>query len=168
MIKPVLNALVTQLAARMTYANHSGYFIDDPVEMIRKNKFPSFSVFCNGVRHERVAELPRTNPGNSMVRNVYTIEIKLFQGSINKNVAFMGDDSKNIKGVYDMISDCWDAITYDATLRNGVTTKDTPKVVEGILPEFDVITDYEPMDEPDQFLIAGAVMAVEFFQDIEV
>jgi len=71
------------------------------------------------------------------------------------NVAMMGDEANEVKGILEFSDDIWDAINFDLTIGG---------TVDGILPgDSEIPTDY--VKGEDSKFLAQAEIKIEFYRD---
>jgi len=154
-MKDVINALSGQLLSYsgLDYAYDSGHTAENVIELIQLNRFPFWNLVPDGVRYEKVDNVPFTQ----MERKIYPIVIQFATRSMEMNRAVMGHTATGKKGILDFSDDLWEAIKSDRTLGG---------VVRGVLPEFTInIEILDATGDQDKFFVAAAETTIEFFSE---
>lgn len=153
-MKTLLLALKAQLeadATLATYASDSGYIAKDSYTLVQYDKFPFFNLFPLGIRYERVTEVSF----KEMNRKILPVRIDLACKNMNLDVSMLGD--ANNTGLLDFIDNIWSAIIADRTVGNSVN---------GVMPEFNVVTDTLQLEDDDRSFVSASEMIVEFYRDV--
>ena len=153
-MKALITALLNQLKNHpsLTYAAQCAYLSEDPYELMEKNRFPFFNV----VPGDQRIEMGLDNFSKvEFERHIYPVMIQFATSSLRLNVAIMGDDTNNKKGILDFSDDIWTAIKFDRTVNN---------TVDGIIPSNSVIPN-DFIKDNNSLFIARAEIKIEFYKD---
>jgi hypothetical protein len=151
----VLTALLTQLKAYsdLSYAAQSAYIAEDSFALMELNRFPFYNIVPGD---ERIETGPNNMSSLDIERHIYPVTIQFATSSSRVNVAIMGDDANNIKGILQFSNDLWSGVKFDRTL-NGT--------VQGVTPHLAIPKNFMKDASSDLF-IAQAEMTIEFFKDV--
>lgn len=154
-MKLLLGKLTEQIKNNVAYLNESGYYCRDTFELVQLNKYPFFNVIPTPTNTIEVSSTAGIS-NKDMERHIYNVTIQFATRSLVINTALMGDDVKNIKGLFDVYEDIMASIRIDETIG---------KTVDGLLPgtsiNFDVAQDVE-----DKYFIAVGEISIKFYKDV--
>jgi hypothetical protein len=153
-MKRVITALQNQLKnfPGLSYASLNANVAEDTWDLVEKNKFPFFNILPDNKKILRgIDGVSR----NELERHVFPITIQFACASMRLNVAMMGDEANEVKGILEFSDDIWDAINFDLTIGG---------TVDGILPgDSEIPTDY--VKGEDSKFLAQAEIKIEFYRD---
>lgn len=154
-MKILLGKLVEQIKNNVDYLNDSGYYCRDTFELVQLNRYPFFNVIPTPTNTIEVSN-PAGISNKDIERHIYNITIQFATRSLIINTVLMGDDVKQIKGLFDVWSDIWKAIKIDRTISG---------TVSGLLPASSINFDVA-QDTIDKYYIAVGEVNIKFYKDI--
>lgn len=154
-MKALLGKLTEQIKNNVAYLNESGYYCRDTFELVQLNRYPFFNVIPTPTMTIETTT-PENISSKDIRRIIYSVIIQFATRSLVISTALMGDNVKNIKGLFDVYEDIMASIRIDETIG---------KTVDGLLPgtsiNFDVAQDVE-----DKYFIAVGEISIKFYKDV--
>jgi len=154
-MKTLLIKLAEQIADNIEYLNLAGHYCADTFSLVQLNKYPFFNVLPNPVNSIEVIESSNINIA-SFERYIYNVIIQFATRNLAIKVALLGDDKKNIKGLFTVYEDIYEAIKKDTTIDG---------CVNGLLPGSSINFDVA-QENVDKYFIAVGEINLKFYKDI--